>query len=318
MAKDEAEITIKGLREANERLFEDQERLQSKYLDLQKSHQQELKQLDESIKKAMSVKINRMKQTFGQAGSAALFKNLEVTDLPTAETGTQTEDDASMMKIAEDKIVNAQETLLVPSVKAFEHEADAEVVQIQFDEALLEDIFNSEGAIDHRDMVEFDAIELVGRSSEDGRMVCRSPEPKMDDDSEDGSDGKHNYNKSISYRKKQTQRNRNRLISSKVSQGKGSPDPKEQVSVFNFLSFPDLGSPRRNLAREIEEMQRLKDDLSKLTKEQLLERIDRMNDEHRRTVASLKSKFENDLAISQALNKTTADKCAAEVARLEK
>ena len=78
----------------------------------------------------MQVKINRMKQTFGQSGSAALFKNLDVGELPTAEVGTQTEDDLSVMKIAEDKIVNAQETLLVPSVKAFEHEEEVQVIQI--------------------------------------------------------------------------------------------------------------------------------------------------------------------------------------------
>jgi hypothetical protein len=55
----------------------------------------------------MSVKINRMKQTFGQSGSAALFKNLDVGELTTADAGTQTEDDLSKMKIAEDLIVNA-------------------------------------------------------------------------------------------------------------------------------------------------------------------------------------------------------------------
>ena len=114
----------------------------------------------------------------------------------------------------------------------------------------------------------------------------------------------------------QMQRKKNKLISSKVQQGQ-SPQAKE-ASMFNFLSFPDLGSPRRNLAKEIDEMQKLKDDLTKLSKDQLIERIEKMNDEHRKTVASLKNKYENDIAISQALSKTTVDKYTAEIAKMEK
>ena len=55
-------------------------------------------------------------------------------------------------------------------------------------------------------MVEFDAIDLVGRNSENGRMICRSPEPSLDNNeemsSEHGSEGKQDYGKSISYRKR--------------------------------------------------------------------------------------------------------------------
>lgn len=53
-AKDESNVTIKGLREANERLFEDSERLQAKYDDLVKQKETELKALEETIKKQMS------------------------------------------------------------------------------------------------------------------------------------------------------------------------------------------------------------------------------------------------------------------------
>ena len=42
-AKEEANISIRGLREANERLFEDQERLKDKYDALAKSKESELK-----------------------------------------------------------------------------------------------------------------------------------------------------------------------------------------------------------------------------------------------------------------------------------
>jgi len=44
-ARDEANVTIKGLREANERLFEDSERLQTKYNDLAEAKETELTSL---------------------------------------------------------------------------------------------------------------------------------------------------------------------------------------------------------------------------------------------------------------------------------
>ena len=68
--------------------------------------------------------------------------------------------------------------------------------------------------------------------------------------------------------------------------------------MFNFLGLTDLGSPRRNLAQEIDEAANFKSDLNKLTKEQVIERIERMNEAHTRIVAHLKTKIENDLAIA--------------------
>jgi hypothetical protein len=94
-----------------------------------------------------------------------------------------------LLKIAEEQIVNAKETLLVPSVKgeAIELEEDLKPIEIQFDEIQIEDVCNSEGALECRDMLEIDAIELgdVGRSSENGRMMCRSPEPRLEEASDD-------------------------------------------------------------------------------------------------------------------------------------
>jgi hypothetical protein len=61
--------------------------------------------------------------------------------------------------------------------EAIDLENDIKPIEIQFDEIVLEDLCNSEGALEPRDMIEFEALELdqVGRTSEDGRMFCRSP-----------------------------------------------------------------------------------------------------------------------------------------------
>lgn len=87
---------------------------------------------------------------------------------------------------------------------------------------------------------------------------------------------------------------------------------------MSFFSLPDFGVGKRNLATEIEEMEKFKTDLTKLNKEQLIERIERMNEDHKKTVAGLKSKVENDLAISQALNKQTVEGYTAQMLKLEK
>lgn len=88
--------------------------------------------------------------------------------------------------------------------------------------------------------------------------------------------------------------------------------------MFNFLGLNDFGSPRRNLAQKIDEIAKFKDDLDKLSREQLIEKIERMNEDHEKTVASLKTKIDNDLAIAQALNKNTVDRYTAEVEKLER
>jgi hypothetical protein len=112
--------------------------------------------------------------------------------------------------------------------------------------------------LEPRDLVEFEAFDIDdrGRSSENGMMrkTARSPEPKAAEEikfngkeNDQKSDVKPNYNKSVTFRKMQMQRNRNKQISSKVSVGKGSNEGKD-TSMFNFLGLNDLGSPRRNLA----------------------------------------------------------------------
>lgn len=73
--------------------------------------------------------------------------------------------------------------------------------------------------------------------------------------------------------------------------------------MFNFLGLNEIGSPRRNLAQEIDEAANFRSDIDKLTKEQVIQRIERMNEEHKKIVAQLKTKIENDLAIAQAINK---------------
>lgn len=88
--------------------------------------------------------------------------------------------------------------------------------------------------------------------------------------------------------------------------------------MFNFLGLNELASPRRNLAQEIDEISRFKEDLDKLTREQLITKIEFMNEEHKKTVSNLKTKIENDLAIAQALNKQTVDRYTGEVLKLER
>lgn len=87
------------------------------------------------------------------------------------------------MKIKEEEIVNA-DTFLVPSAseEVFELEADLKPIEIKFDDLVIEDMCNSEGALDMRDMIEIEAVEhdLVGRSSENGIMRCGSPQPKLE------------------------------------------------------------------------------------------------------------------------------------------
>ena len=213
-AKDESNVTIKGLREANERLFEDSERLQAKYDDLVKQKETELKALEETIKKQMSQKINRIKTTFGQSGSNALLKSLDLNELPVCHRETQTEDEFSLTKIRDERIANA-DTILVPSVvDPLELEGDLQPIEIQFDEILAIDACNSEGALEPRDLIEIEAFEMDerGRSSENGlmRKTARSPEPKAPADDikfsgkendEQKSDVKPAYNKSVTYRK---------------------------------------------------------------------------------------------------------------------
>ena len=130
----------------------------------------------------MAAKVNRIKQTFGQSGSHALLKSLEINELPMCDRETQTEDEFSLQKIRDERIANA-DTILVPSVAdALELEGDQEIIEIQFDEVLALDACNSEGALEPRDLVEFEAFDLDdrGRSSENGimRKTARSPEPK--------------------------------------------------------------------------------------------------------------------------------------------
>lgn len=40
-----------------------------------------------------------------------------------------------------------------------------------------------------------------------------------------------------------------------------------------------------------------------LSKDQLIEKLEKQNEEHKKAIAELKSKIENDLAIAQGLNK---------------
>lgn len=130
----------------------------------------------------MASKVNRIKQTFGQSGSHALLKSLEIDELLMCDRQTQTEDEFSLAKIRNERIANA-DTILVPSVvDPLELEGDMQPIEIQFDEILALEACNSEGALEPRDLVEFEAFELDdrGRSSENGMMrkTARSPEPK--------------------------------------------------------------------------------------------------------------------------------------------
>jgi len=75
--------------------------------------------------------------------------------------------------------------------------------------------------LEPRDFVEFEAFDIDdrGRTSENGmfRKTARSPMPKAPEEikfdgkeNEQKSDVKPNYNKSVTYRKMQMQRNRNK------------------------------------------------------------------------------------------------------------
>ena len=113
------------------------------------------------------------------------------------------------------------------------------------------------------------------------------------------------------------QRQRNSKLKSKMSDKK-SNDGNDQSALMSFFSLPDFSGAKRNLSQEIEEMEKFKGDLSKFNKEQLIEYIERMNEEHKKAVASIKSKLENDLAISQAFNKTTIEGYTSQILKLEK
>ena len=65
----------------------------------------------------MTIKINRIKTTFGQSGSSALLKTLELENFETqkCDQASQTEDELTIQKINDEQIANA-ETFLVPSV----------------------------------------------------------------------------------------------------------------------------------------------------------------------------------------------------------
>lgn len=102
----------------------------------------------------------------------------------------------------------------------------------------------------------------------------------------------------MAFRKQQMQRNRTKKISSKVSIGKGSNEGKDQPGMFSFLPFQDMRSPeRRNLNNEIDQMEKFKVDCKTMDKEQLIEKLSLMNLDHKRIVADLKNKIENDLAL---------------------
>lgn len=91
----------------------------------------------------MSQKINRIKTTFGQSGSNALLKTLELDELPVFHRETQTEDEISVNKIRDERIFNAN-TILVPSVvDPLELEGDLQHIEIQFDEVLEIEVCNS-------------------------------------------------------------------------------------------------------------------------------------------------------------------------------
>lgn len=78
----------------------------------------------------MAAKVNRIKQKFGQSGSHALLKSLEIDELPICDRETQTEDEFSLIKIREERIVNA-DTILVPSVAdPLELECDQQIIEI--------------------------------------------------------------------------------------------------------------------------------------------------------------------------------------------
>ena len=128
-----------------------------------------------------------------------------------------------MEKINNERIINAK-TILVPSESGLELEEDLKPIEIQFDQdfMVLEGC-NSEGALDLRDMIEIDAVDLVGRSSESDARVSKSPQPKgYEEENNDGKENKHfeeprnksdvkpQYNNSVTFRKMQMQRNRNK------------------------------------------------------------------------------------------------------------
>ena len=185
-------------------------------------------------------------------------------------------------------------------------------------------------------MIELDGFENDnrGRGSDAGvqRKVARSPQPKgyqgseEDKENDEGdiaqqskSDIKPQYTNSVAFRKQQMQRNRTKKISSKVSIGKGSNEGKDQPGMFSFLPFQDMRSPeRRNLNNEIDQMEKFKVDCKTMDKEQLIEKLSLMNLDHKRIVADLKNKIENDLALGQAMSKSTIDKYTNEILRLEK
>lgn len=242
--------------------------------------------MEESIKKQVQTKVARLKQTFNQPGQQALFKTLDVAEVMTNDVGIQTEDDLSVMKLREEMIVNA-DTFLVPSNSdyAFEHEEDVKPIEIVFDELVLEDICNSEGALDCREMIEIEAdqLDLVGRSSENGLTRVRDPEPEELNAKENLTSPQ--YNKSVTFRKMQMQRNRKKTLATKMSAGK-SPEPEQSPvgMLGGFFQFPDA---KRNLFSEIEQQQKFKEETSKLTKDQLIDRLHKANDDHRKKVSQL-------------------------------
>ena len=59
-----------------------------------------------------------------------------------------------------------------------------------------------------------------------------------------------------------------------------------------------MSSPRRNLIQEIENIEKFRNELSMLSKDQLIEKLEKQNEEHKKAIAELKSKIENDLAIA--------------------
>lgn len=133
----------------------------------------------------MTIKINRIKTTFGQSGSSALLKTLELENFETqkCDQASQTEDELTIQKINDERIANA-ETFLVPSVadNLLDLEEDLKPVEIYFDENFEIDGCNSEGALEPRDLIEIDAfgMEDRGRSSETApnRKFAKSPQPK--------------------------------------------------------------------------------------------------------------------------------------------
>ena len=75
---------------------------------------------------------------------------------------------------------------------------------------------------------------------------------------------------------------------------------------------------RRTINNEIEQVAKFNQDCKSMDKEQLIEKLQLMNLDHKKIVADLKSKIENDLALAQAMNKSTIDKYTNEILRLEK